>query len=455
VVGGKLWVAALVAAALVAPASASADVVVHAGTGLGEPEIRANPRDPSNLVVGENDTGVSVSRDRGATWKQVALPNNGDNVLAVRPDGTFFYSSLNGDVKASSDGGRTWRSVGNWVGAVAAQSAAVAPGGVQALPGREAGCSAPEPAGPGDPLEGPGPHPIGCDRPWLTADTRTGTLYVSFTVHTDPSGGAWETSFAGCRATVLVNPVFQCGRQYVSASRDGGRTWSAFHPFDSPQVPAGATGGFNGGPVARDGVLATAYVASGARLVFESSRDDGATWTRHVVPGGVSTAPIPRGDAEAVEGGDASALFEPYVASDPSRAGHYAVMVFDAAQERLLVSVTSDSGAHWSGPARLGEPGGVKRHMPWIAYGPTGALGVMWRTTYADGSYAAWAAVAPRGGTRFQEPVRLSSARSPGPVYQLAGDDASSVALDATALHAAWGDRRGGSLGIRYGRVGF
>ena len=77
----------------------------------------------------------------------------------------------------------------------------------------------------------------------------------------------------------------------------------------------------------------------------------------------------------------------------------------------------------------------------------------MWRTTRADGSYAVWAAVAPRGDTDFAPPVRISSAISPGPVQQLAGDDASDVTLDAGDLHAVWGDRRDGSLGIRYGRV--
>jgi hypothetical protein len=79
----------------------------------------------------------------------------------------------------------------------------------------------------------------------------------------------------------------------------------------------------------------------------------------------------------------------------------------------------------------------------------------VWRTTRSDGSYTVWAAVAPRGDADFAPPVRISSAVSPGPVQQLAGDDASDVTLDASDLHVAWGDRRDGSLGIRYGRYGF
>jgi hypothetical protein len=79
----------------------------------------------------------------------------------------------------------------------------------------------------------------------------------------------------------------------------------------------------------------------------------------------------------------------------------------------------------------------------------------MWRTTAKDGSYAVWAAVAPSGDARFAPPVRLSGKDSPGPVSQVAGDDASSVTLDRTTLHAAWGDRREGTLGIHYARYAF
>jgi hypothetical protein len=324
---------------------------------------------------------------------------------------------------------------------------------------REAGCDSPKPAGPDAALptdQGPGPQLIGCDRPWLTADSRTGELYVSFTDHNDAGGGGpsipWELSDIGCRSTILVNPVFQCGRQYVSGSSDGGRTWSAFAAMDTPSYPAGGTGGFSGGPVAAGGVLATAYLSSGGSrcsscVVFETSSDRGAHWAQHptpatVVPNSITTL-------------DASLLFQPYLAADPSHPGRYAVMVFDAAEQHLVVYVTSDSGASWQGPARLAEPGGAKRYDPWIAYGPGGALGVMWRTGYPDGSYAAWAAVSPAGNGSFAPPVRLSSQPSPGPVNQLAGDDASSVALGASYLYASWGDRRGGSLGIHFGRYHF
>src|SRR3954470_12963510 len=144
------------------------DVSVVKDSGTGEPEVEVSPKDPDTIVVGKNDSGVAVSHDRGRTWTQVALPNPGDHVLASAPDGTFFYSALDGDVRMSADGGDHWATVGNWVGKVPAPSAAArpAPGAQVAVP--EAGCTAPEPAGPVAP-GGPGVRKIGCDRPWLDA----------------------------------------------------------------------------------------------------------------------------------------------------------------------------------------------------------------------------------------------------------------------------------------------
>ena len=464
VAAGVLVLSALSLLLSAAPPAAAAsrtpviDVAADPGTGLGEPEVHVDPLNPADVVIGENNTGVSVSNDGGLTFAQRAMSNPGDNVLAVEPDGRFVYSSLDGQVHVSADGGNTWTTTGNWVGEVAAQTgtASPVPGGTVAV--REAGCSSPDPAGPDSVAptpDSPGPQAVGCDRPWLTADTQTGELYVSFTDHDDASGGSltipWELSDLGCRDTVLVNPVFQCGRQYVSSSTDGGRTWSRFAPMDTATYPASGTGGFSSGPVATGGILATAYSATGpgcnSCVVFETSRDGGRHWDQRPTPASVAPATLTSFDA--------SMLFQPYLAADPSTPGRYALAVFNADRTQLLVYVTGDSGATWSGPAHLTAPGATALYLPWIAYGPTGALGAFWRTGYSDGTYAAWAAVSPGGETTFAPAVRLSSQPSPGPAYQLAGDDASSVAIGPRDLYAAWGDRRGGSLGIHFGRYEF
>ena len=462
----RVWlgvaVVALVLPAATAPAAGPSvlDVLVHGNTGVGEPQVVIDPRHPGDVVIGENNSGVSVSHDHGHTWKQVAIPNQGDNTTAIDAAGTYAYTSLDGDLQVSKDRGDTWRSAGNWVGALSALWSATAPAGLKGIPFRDLGCNAPMPFGPVDAVNGPGLHVIGCDRPWLTADAVTPDhYYVSFVDHSDGSGGGLAASIE-CKTSTATNQFFSCGRQYVTSSRDGGRTWKAFAPVDAPEAPADWTNGFSGIPVARAGVLASSYLANKAPgslcttcVVFQTSRD-GTTWSRRVVPAQVDGRLLGAHNPNPLAI-SSSLAFEPYLAQDPSRPGRYAVMVFDSTQTHLLVYVTTNYGATWSTPARLAEPGGVQRWVPWIAYGSRGALGVMWRTTYPDGSYATWAAVSPTGTARFASPVRLSSKNSPGPVTQVAGDDASFVALDATTLHAAWGDRREGTLGIHYGRYTF
>jgi len=448
-----------VATARSAAAPQVRDVLVRGDTGTGEPQVAVDPRHPLDVVVGENNLGVSVSHDGGLHWTHVAIPNQGDNTTTIDAAGTYAYTSLDGEVVVSRDRGRTWAPGGNWVGSLAATWAHA--GGSTGFPFRFLGCNAPTPAGPVEPASGPGFHVIGCDRPWLTADaTRPGLLRVSFTDHSDGSGGAPVES-AGCKTSTATNQVFSCGRQYVTTSRDGGRTWSAFHPVDDASAPMDHTNGFSGIPLSRAGVLATAYLAGafpGSRCttcaVFQTSRDDGRTWSRHLFPATVDGASLGAHDLNPL-GISSSLAFEPYVAQDPSRPGRYAAMVYDAAQRALLVHVTTDFGRTWTGPARVGEQGGGTRWLPWIAYGPGGALGAMWKTAYADGSFDVWGAVSPAGSTRFARPVRLSSKRSPGAVSQVAADDASFVTLDGSVLHAAWGDRREGTLGIHYARYAF
>ena len=461
----RLAVVALVSIVVMSPlvgaqaaSPAVVDRLVQENTGSGEPQVAVDPRHPADVVVGKNDHGISVSHDRGLTWSLVDIPNQGDNTTTIDAAGTYAYTTLDGDVQVSKDQGRHWSSSGNWVGSLAGLWSSL---GVNGVPFRFLGCNAPIPAGPVDPIGGPGFHLIGCDRPWLTADaTEPGHLYVSFVDHSDGSGGGLIPD-AQCKTSTATNQFFSCGRQYVTSSHDGGKTWKPFVPVDDATAPAAWTNGFSGIPVARAGVLARSYLAGSfpgssctTCLVFQTSHDDGTTWSRRLVPAHVDGATLGAHDLNPL-GVSSSLAFMPYLAQDPSRPGRYAVMVFDTAQTHLLVYVTPDFGRTWSAPAVLGEPGGVKRWIPWIAYGPSGALGAVWKTSAADGSFTVWAAVSPTGTTRFARPVRLSSKVSPGPVTQVAGDDNSHVVLDRTTLHAVWGDRREGTLGVHYARYTF
>jgi hypothetical protein len=80
-------------------------------------------------------------------------------------------------------------------------------------------------------------------------------------------------------------------------------------------------------------------------------------------------------------------------------------------------------------------------------FSPSGVLGVGWRATRPDGSYAFFATVSTDGGAHFRGLQRLSSTWSPAaPPYYVAGDDTSSLALSDTHLFATWGDWRGPEL---------
>ena len=194
--------------------------------------------------------------------------------------------------------------------------------------------------------------------------------------------------------------------------------------------------------------------------MFETSTDAGRTWSRHLVPAQPSIYSFspsdpagPNSVGQHVGNDSQNVWFEPYVAADPSRPGHYAVMVLDKARTHLLVFVTRDSGATWSGPVPLGggQPG--FRDKPAIAFAPDGSLGVTWKSAYPNRSYSfdVWAAVAPRGDTRFRAPVRLNDATSPaqpcgtgmhGEAYTC--DELDWTVMGNRSLYSVWGDGRGG-----------
>jgi hypothetical protein len=238
------------------------------------------------------------------------------------------------------------------------------------------------------------------------------------------------------------------------------------------------TGAFAGIPTAARRVLATAYVASRAKgsscgpcAVFETSPGGGQTWSRHLIPAQPSiysfflsnpTGPNPP-VANQIGNDSQNVWFEPYVAADPSHAGHYAVMLLDKDRTHLLVFVTHNSGASWSGPAPMGDGQPGFRDKPAIAFAPDGSLGVTWKSAYPDRGYSfdVWAAVAPRGDTRFLLPVRLNDATSPaqpcgtglhGEAYTC--DELDWTVLSDSYLYSVWGDGRGGE-NPWFGRSGY
>jgi hypothetical protein len=433
----------------------------------GEPAVAVSARDPRDIVMAITDrtlvpgapqVGILVSHDRGRTWR--------------RADRSFAVSS-DPFVVADSDG-RFY--VGGSGNAVGTSGPAAAVNTVQITTSTDGGRSWSEPVeamGPNadiDPTnsKGPiyrGPSWTSIDRPWGAVDGNTGDVYVTAVDHSDNAGGQtdntgvpWELNFAVCRTSADGYPVFACGRRYLTVSRDHGRTWRPVQPVDTAAYPADFSGGFSGNPAASHGVLATAYVAASTAdptchpcVVFGTTTDGGEHWSQRVARG-ITVYPAGVEDPTASNPSDQT---QPYTAADPSRPGRYAVMVLDKMQTRLLVYVSEDTGQHWTGPAVHSVAGRTLLERPWIAYSPSGSLGVMFRADQADGSYDVWGAVSPVGGLGFGSPVRLSKALSPAPNNHSAIDDVSSVAMDDGYLHASWGDVRGGAIQPWYGRLDY
>src|SRR3954447_23367877 len=253
--------------------------------------------------------GVAFSRDAGRTWRRTVLPAQtaqstlcSDATIAAGPDGTFYAAVITfaqptmpvpgitpgtlphltnveparGSADfciRSTDGGCTWSSppinaIGN---RTAADRARYAPGTHPATGG-----------------EGT------CDRPWITVDQQTNTVYVVGTADAIQFNGSTKNE------------------TWVTASHNGARSFGTVYPVDSAQFPQSGAASIAAG----NGVLAVAY--SGHRadqsadgVVFETSRNAGKTFHRHVF-----AAPM-----------TSSAPFGVYLAGDPARAGHYAVAV--------------------------------------------------------------------------------------------------------------------------------
>ena len=400
-------------------------------TTMGEPEIAVDPQNSKNLFVDwttfphpltisgaganiPNPCGGLVSLNGGVSWHSVQVPTNhvpytkgcGDAVAAAGPDGTLYaggigvtFTATGGSgpfgltihgqdyVTHSTNWGRTWTRPVETMGSDGQRFAT------------------------GDPVDT-------FDRPWLAVDQSTGTVYAA---------GHNLANHEG----------------YVTASTNKAGSFGAIFPIDSPTYPSEGFSSSN--IVAAHGVLAVAYASSQAPghtcpcLIFETSTDHGATFTRHIVP----TA-------------NGSSSPEPFLAADPTVQGRFALTIFDSTGTENQVYVSDDSGATWHGPAVVGENPPNPRFKPWITFGTSGSLALVWRTHYANGGYDVWSALGHVDGSNgavFSAPIRVSSVAAPYPSGYAAGDDFSWIITDAHYAHVGWGDSRNGPVQLWYGRI--
>jgi hypothetical protein len=498
-----------------APISDEYLLLGSANRGAGEPIIFANPRDPQNLIVaamatlnrlpsGEppitprgtpeatllrvkelstpdgSRTDIAVTTDGGKTWtftednfRQVFNMNRcSDSFAGAGPDGTLYVGCLayltrgtadfdqgyapNGEPRNmrggsamawSTDKGRTWsRPV--WVHP--AQTPEVYAPGVNPV------------------FEQASPW----DRPFFAADASNNTIYVTGTGPTytvDPKTvqrPAVNPNVPGMGYTGYPPQTVARTRTFIRASRDQGRTWELIRPMDSEQYPGG-----RGGMAAAHGRLVVAYNATQVPAsdnaqcpctVLGFSTDRGATYNYRVVPPlpkAASPAPVPapaapgRGGRGGGGGGVAGGIM---LSADPSAEGRYAIA--RQAGRTMMVSVTDDGGRSWRPPVLAAElPGGATAfgHRA-MKYSTRGDLALIWKSSYANGSFDVWSAASRDGGRTFRT-IRISHAVSPPYIVErgnfMFGDDLSSIEVDDQFVHAVWGDNRSGFLGTWYGRV--
>jgi hypothetical protein len=299
--------------------------------------------------------------------------------------------------------------------------------------------------------------PTANDRPWMTVDQSTGDIYeVSGCIVYDPTT---KIGPYGCTPT----------SRNLAVSTDQGRTWTPSVNLRNTAPPTttltpGRLHNIAIGPeseaavdlaAAAQGVFAAVGRTDAKTIGFEYSTDKGTTFTQHSVPlGSLASCPVPEA------GG---------IAGDPNHRGTFAVLVACPPNARsLAVYVTHDLGATWTETADLGSipppdyhgnpsPFGISR--PWIAYGPTGALGVMWRQLYGvgpvddlfgtptSGPYDVFVAISTDGGSTFGKTLRVNTAASPPADPRVTYfDDTSYILLDKHFAYVAWGDWRSGEL---------
>ncbi|MGH7857543.1 MAG: sialidase family protein [Candidatus Binatia bacterium] len=248
------------------------------------------------------------------------------------------------------------------------------------------------------------PQDMGPGRQWLAVDPVLNHVYVQSQVDAATFG------------------------RTMTVSTDAGATWSVPRNVGSTSL----------GPIgAAHGKVAGVF-SQGAERIFQTSTDKGETWERNPMPVGEGAG---RG----------------FVAADRTTPDRFAVLL-TRGSDTLEVWVTTDAGVtveNWTHRrtftvAELGE--GANFSRPWIAYGPHGELGVVWRYHYADGSYDVDGVVSLDGGTTWKAPVRLTAPRGPAPSGNLGSDDcACNLHLSGSTLSTTWGDWTTGHRELWFG----
>ena len=433
--------------------------------GAGEPMVAVDPVDPKNMIVvamgnlqqpegkpvtsngtdayhhilKSTITWLAVTHDAGLNWDISELPilsgkltRCPDSFADVMKDGTFIAGcepreTLTSDpdflvmsaLMISHDHGKTWGPI------------------VQMISDYQLNRFAPDlhPVSGGFPKGSPTRVASNSpwDRPFTFIDDSTGVIYGQ------AGGGLAYTDTAETQRR---------SQSYLTASTDGGKSFGMIYSWDSPQYQQSARGS---GMAAAGGAVVVNYVASSVPAnedakcpcpVWGVSKDRGKTFTYHVLKNLLSAS------AQDARGGSLTA--------DQSKPGRIAMLLSEG--PKYSVTVTEDSGQTWSDINVAGTVlEATNFSKPSFRFSRDGVLGLMWRASYADGSYDIWAVTSRDGGKTFSKPLRISHTKSPArDPYRnggLFGDDIQDLTMDKVDMHLVWGDSRAGFQGVWYGRV--
>lgn len=387
----------------------------------GQPVVIANPRDPNNLVLlsiahhpQEPQSPdrwrclAAFSTDRGATWTQAAWPLGdqpmcGDPYLDVDREGRFFLAF-------------------NRLGCAAAPGT-----------GTTSGCpGATSHVGVSRSLDG--------GRTWSPPVNTTATIGTTPRLRVDFATGH----------VYAVGGDGQISPHAVSVSSDHGLTFAPRAPLP-PQA-------FGNQIAVYDGILVTATTQNVVERrivpvspVFWVSTDEGRSFIQRPVTNSQGTPVAPpsgpmRPDpaAAGTAGGNFMTDPIPWVSADTTRRGRFALML--PRDDTFEVYVTENSGESWTGPTVINAPGGDR---PWIEFGPTGLLGVMWRTRAVD----VYSVLSCDHGRTFTAPMRVNQATQP-PGNAGPGGEWSRILPYARDVYVTWADgRTGGASEAIFARV--
>lgn len=391
------------------------------GDAANEPSIAVDPVNPDRMVIGWRqfdsiassfrEAGVGYSDDGGATWTASTI-NNGvfrsDPVITVNRQGDFYYYSLrviNGgaqlrcELYESSDGGLTW------------------------------------PATPVDAFGG--------DKAWITTDR--GETASSSGV--DQLYGVWNTIFSCCGNTGF------------------NRSTTAGASFESP-VALPDENFWGTVAVGPDGEVYSAGVSNAnsnlISVVKTVTAQNAGQSISFSLPVQVDLGGIPTSSDGPNPGGLVGQVWvDVDRSSGPRRGWVYLVASLDPPGSDpldVLFARSSDGGATWSTPKRLGSVATGWQWFSSLAVSPSGKLDVIWADSRNDpGGFdsAIYHVASNDGGTTWSQEQVLTPTFDPhlGWPQQNKIGDYYHLVSDAEAAHLAYAATFGGEENVFYLRI--